>query len=81
MIYFISPKMRDFHDFCHNNDIPVTNGVVANQFCVRWISNWRQLMGTNIRSCDEVIWGNDASYFKPEEYNRIYEELALRRRG
>lgn len=81
MIYFISPKMRDFHDFCRNNDIPVTNGRVPNNFAIVWINNWRQLMGRKITPSDEVIWGNDSGYFTPEEYNKIECEIAIRRKG
>lgn len=82
MIYVITPYLVDVVKTCHKEgfECRVMGGRLMNPN-ILWIHDWMQLMGRKIFNHDKILWGEGAKDFDPKQYNRIYEEIELRKRG
>lgn len=81
MIYVITPFLRDVVLTCEKEGFicPIKSGRLLNPN-ITWIYDWQQLLGRKIFKTDKILWGQQAQCFDPKLYNRIYEEIELRKR-
>lgn len=80
MIYVITPYLTDAVKACEQESFkcPVKAGRLVNKN-IMWIYDWQQLLGRKIFKMDLIIWGEKAKDFHPKLYNKIYEEIELRK--
>jgi len=73
MIYVLTPFRSDFVMHCNEFFIHPQDSRA-----IRWIDDWQKLLGLKIFKDDKVIWGSKAAFFKPEQFERLQIELAIR---
>ena len=81
MIYVITPFLMDVVRTCEKEGFicPIKSGRILNPN-ITWIYDWQQLLGRKIFKTDKILWGQQSQSFDPKLYNRIYEEIELRKR-
>ncbi len=80
MIYVITPYLLDVVRTCNKEgfECPVKAGRLLNPN-ITWIYDWQQLLGRKIFKIDKILWGDQAKDFHPHLYNKIQEEIEIRK--
>jgi hypothetical protein len=81
MIYIITPYLSDFRNVCLENkwNPLIKRGMPSNPN-IRWIFDWQQLIGRKIFKVDIIIWGYLCDQFTVPMFNRIEEEIEIRKK-
>lgn len=80
MIYVITPYLLDVVKTCQKEgfECPVKSGFLLNKNII-WIYDWQQLLGRKIMKIDKIFWGEKSKDFHPHLFNKIQEELEIRK--